>query len=58
MINLITDRLSPAGQIKREYPMAKSKPQKLTLTSPAKYRIYIQGYLDNIWADQLGEITQ
>ena len=37
--------------------MAQPKPKKLTLTSQAKYRICIQGYLDNTWADQMGEMT-
>ena len=27
------------------------------MASPAKYRIRIQGYLDNTWANQLGELT-
>jgi hypothetical protein len=27
------------------------------LTSPAKYRIRIQGYLDNTWGNQLGQMT-
>jgi hypothetical protein len=31
------------------------KPEKtLSLACPAKYRIRIQGYLDNTWANQLG----
>ena len=29
----------------------------LRLATPAKYRIQIQGYLDNTWADQLGQMT-
>ena len=29
----------------------------LRLATPAKYRIRIQGYLDNTWADQLGQMT-
>jgi len=30
---------------------------KLTVTTPARYRIRIQGYLDNTWANQLGNMT-
>jgi hypothetical protein len=29
----------------------------LQLSSPARYRIRIQGYLDNTWAGQLGQLT-
>ncbi len=29
----------------------------LKLTSLARYRIRIQGYLDNTWAGQLGQLT-
>jgi hypothetical protein len=31
--------------------------QTLRLTSPTKYRIRIQGYLDNTWAHHLGQVT-
>ena len=31
--------------------------QPLKLTNPARYRIWIQGYLDNTWANQFGEMT-
>ena len=31
--------------------------EPLKLISPAKYRIRIQGYLDNTWASQFGELT-
>ena len=37
--------------------MSKRKTKKLTLATPAKYRICIQGYLDNTWANQLGGMT-
>jgi hypothetical protein len=31
--------------------------KKLNLSSPATYRIRIQGYLDNTWANELGGLT-
>ena len=37
--------------------MSELTTNKLTLTTPAKYRIRIQGYLDNTWANQLGGMT-
>jgi hypothetical protein len=29
----------------------------LTLSTPAKYRVRVQGYLDNTWSDELGGMT-
>lgn len=31
--------------------------RKLTLTTPARYRLCIQGRLDNTWSDELGGMT-
>ena len=31
--------------------------QTLRLASPARYRIRIQGYLDNTWAHHFGQLT-
>lgn len=31
--------------------------RKLTLTTPATYRVCIQGRLDNAWSDELGGMT-
>lgn len=31
--------------------------RKLTLTTPARYRVCIQGRLDNTWSDELGGMT-
>ncbi|HMR67549.1 MAG TPA: hypothetical protein PKE64_26360 [Anaerolineae bacterium] len=30
---------------------------KLTLTTPARYRVCIQGRLDNTWSDEFGGMT-
>ena len=31
--------------------------RKLALTTPARYRVCIQGRLDNTWSDELGGMT-
>ena len=52
----LVEKQSFVAVLGRKHSMMKQE-KGLRLATPAKYRIQIQGYLDNTWADQMGRMT-